>query len=111
MGNQQRQRAHAAQAAVRDGDAMREPRGRRGSRAHYGGPTAQGCTRDTRARTADSFKWAIACPAQGVTGTGSVRYTDKSMDSEIRMTVDMEGKKTEMFTKVSGRYLGPCKTK
>jgi Protein of unknown function (DUF3617) len=75
------------------------------------GPSTQGCTVTPGARAAGSFKWAIACPAQGVTGTGVVHYTDKSMDSEIHMAVDMEGKKTDMFTKVSGRYLGPCKAK
>jgi hypothetical protein len=75
------------------------------------GPNTQGCTVTPGARTATSFNWAIACPAQGVTGTGTVRYTDKSMDAEIRMAVDMEGKKTDMISKVSGRYLGPCKAK
>jgi hypothetical protein len=75
------------------------------------GPSTQGCTVTPGARSADSFKWAIACPAQGVTGTGTVRYSANAMDSEIRMTVDAEGKKVEMLTKVAGRYLGPCKTK
>jgi len=75
------------------------------------GPSTQGCTVTPGARTSSSFAWAIACPAQGATGTGSVRYSANTMDAEIRMSVDMQGKKADMVTKVVGRYLGPCKTK
>jgi len=74
------------------------------------GPSTQGCTVTPGAQSAGSFKWAIACPAQGVSGTGAVRYSAKTMDAEIRMTVDQQGKKADMLTKVTGRYLGPCKS-
>ena len=70
------------------------------------GGTSHACFGPARDRTTGS-----ACPAQGASGTGSVRYSANTMDAEIRMSIDMQGKKADMVTKVVGRYLGPCKTK
>ena len=71
----------------------------------------QGCTITPGAKAAGSYKWSISCPDQGVSGNGSVRYSSNQMEADIRMLVSMQGQKTEMNSRVSGRYLGPCPQK
>lgn len=72
---------------------------------------SQGCTVKPGAKTADSYQWEIACPAQGLTGSGTVRHTPTTMNAEMKMVMTMQGGKSEMNSKVSGRFLGPCKSK
>jgi hypothetical protein len=70
-----------------------------------------GCTVKPGARTPDSYQWTLACPQQGVTGEGKVRFTPRAIDAEIRTTVMAEGKKVEMLSRVTGRLTGPCTAK
>lgn len=54
--------------------------------------------------------WEMNCPKSKMTGTGSARIGRGSMESELQMRGDMQGRKFEMLTKTSGRRLGPCKS-
>ncbi|OGA12152.1 MAG: hypothetical protein A3D95_15815 [Betaproteobacteria bacterium RIFCSPHIGHO2_12_FULL_69_13] len=60
-------------------------------------------------KTGDSFSWEVSCPKSGMRGKGSVRYGRGTIESEIQMSGDMQGRKFDMLTKMSGRRLGPCK--
>ena len=62
-------------------------------------------------RTAGSYSWTMSCPKQGMQGAGQAKFGGATLESEMRMTMDAQGQKMEMFTKTSGRRLGPCKTK
>ena len=75
------------------------------------GEQTMGCTVQPGARTADSYQWSLSCPDKGVSGDGKVRFTRRTIEAEIRTTVAMEDRKVEMLSRVSGRLLGPCKTK
>jgi hypothetical protein len=63
------------------------------------------------ARTADTYQWVLDCPQQGVRGEGKLRYTPRSIQADIRTTVVRDGQKMEFLSQVSGRLLGPCRTK
>jgi hypothetical protein len=63
------------------------------------------------ARSADSFSWTVSCPKQGMRGTGQARFGRGTIESEMQMTMEMQGQKMAMLSRTSGRRLGPCKTK
>ena len=71
----------------------------------------QGCTIKPGKRGPSTYEWGVTCPVQGLTGDGKLKYTRNTMDAEIKMRVDMQDTKMDMFSKVSGRWLGACKTK
>ena len=62
-------------------------------------------------RTADSYSWQVSCPKTGTQGSGTVRITGgTTLESDMRMTGDVRGRKLEMRTRMSGKRLGPCKS-
>jgi len=71
----------------------------------------QGCTVTPGNRTPSSYNWTIACPKQGMSGEGKVRFTRDSVDSELQMNVELQGQKMQLTTLTTGRLLGPCKPK
>jgi hypothetical protein len=77
-----------------------------------GGDNAAGCEITRGASSPGSYSWTIACPKQGVSGTGKAWYGPDKIDSEIRMSVALQegGQKMEMTNRTLGRYLGPCKS-
>ena len=79
---------------------------------HFSGrDQAQGCKVTPVARTPESYSWTVSCPQQGMSGDGKLRFARGTVEGEVRMTVDMQGQKLEMFSRTSGRRLGPCATK
>jgi hypothetical protein len=78
-----------------------------------GGDNAGGCEITRGASAPGSYSWTIACPKQGVSGTGKASYGPDRIESEINMTVALQdgGQKIQMSNKTLGRYLGPCKGK
>lgn len=52
----------------------------------------------------NTVNWTIDCPAQKMTGTGEITYTDTTFDGAMKMKVGEQ----EMATKYSGKYLGAC---
>ena len=61
-------------------------------------------------QTADSFSWQIACPKTNTTGSGSVRYGRGTMEGDMQMAGENQGRKFELRTKMTGKRLGPCKS-
>ena len=73
-------------------------------------PDPQGdCKLTPGAKTADTYTWSMECPKANMRGTGSARMSRASMEGETHMTGEVQGKKFELRTKVTGRRLGPCK--
>lgn len=61
------------------------------------------------AKTDASFNWEVSCAKTGTRGKGTVRYGRGTIESEIQMTSEAQGRRIEMTTKMSGRRLGACK--
>ena len=75
-----------------------------------GKPDQQGdCKLTPVAKTSDSYSWMMECPQAKMRGTGSARMSRATMEGETHMTGEVQGRKFELRTKVSGRRLGPCK--
>jgi hypothetical protein len=73
-------------------------------------PDPQGdCKLTPGNKTADTYTWTMECPKAKMHGTGSARMSRASMEGETHMTGEVQGKKFELRTKVTGRRLGPCK--
>jgi hypothetical protein len=74
-------------------------------------PDPQGdCKLTPLSKTADSYTWSMECPKANMRGTGSARMSRTSMEGETQMTGEVQGKKFELRTKVTGRRVGPCKS-
>jgi len=78
-----------------------------------GGDNAAGCNITRGESAPGSYSWTIACEKQGVTGTGKAWYGPDKIESDIRMTVALQGggQKIEMTNRTVGRYVGPCTAK
>ena len=72
---------------------------------------AQGCKVTPVTRSPELYSWTIACPQQGMSGDGKVRFGRGTVEGEVRMVVEAQGQKVEMFSRSSGRRVGPCVTK
>lgn len=68
------------------------------------------CKVTIKNKTATSASWEISCPKSGMRGTGTARISGGTMESDQRMTGDMQGKKFEMQIRTTGKRLGPCKS-
>ena len=68
------------------------------------------CKVTVKNKTATSASWEISCPKSGMRGTGTARISSGTMESDQRMTGDMQGKKFEMQIRTTGKRLGPCKS-
>lgn len=67
------------------------------------------CTVTPTKQGADHYSWTVACPQSAVRGSGNMRWTRTTMDIDMDLASDKQGKKVEMRSKVSGRRVGPCK--
>ena len=73
-------------------------------------PDPQGdCKLTPGQNTPDTYTWSMECPKANMRGTGSARMSRAAMEGETHMTGEVQGKKFELRTKVTGRRLGPCK--
>ena len=73
-------------------------------------PTQQGdCKVTPGNKTADTYTWTMECAKAKMRGTGSARMSRATMEGETHMTGEVQGKKFELSTKVTGKRLGPCK--
>jgi hypothetical protein len=72
---------------------------------------AADCEVTPGSRTPDSYSWAVACPKQGMRGTGKAHFASVTIESEIQISVEIQGQKMDMVSRTSGRRLGPCTTK
>ncbi len=62
-------------------------------------------------KTADSMRWEMSCPKTNMRGTGIARVTGPgTLESEMKMTSEFQGRRIELNTRTTGRRLGPCKS-
>ena len=62
-------------------------------------------------KTADSYSWTISCPSSKMQGTGLVKFSGgTSLESDMAMSGEMQGRKFEMRTKMTGKRVGACKS-
>ena len=74
-------------------------------------PDPQGdCRLTPLKKDADSYTWSMECPKANMRGTGSARMSRATMEGETNMTGEVQGRKFELRTKVTGKRLGPCKS-
>jgi hypothetical protein len=69
----------------------------------------QDCKLTPGAKTANSYSWQMECPKTKLRGSGSARLAGSSMEGETVMNGEVQGRKFELRTKVTGKRLGPCK--
>jgi hypothetical protein len=59
------------------------------------------------AKTKDSYSWEMTCPDSKMKGT--VRFRGgTALESDMHMTGEQRGRKFEVYTRMSGKRLGPC---
>jgi len=76
-----------------------------------GAEQAKGCKVTPGARSTESYSWTVSCPDQGLNGEGKLKFGAATIESDVRMTMEMDGRKVEMTSHTAGRLLGPCKPK
>ena len=62
------------------------------------------------ARTGDSLSWEMECAKSNMRGTGTARFGQGTLESEMRMTGEMQGHKFNITSRTTGKRLGPCKS-
>ena len=70
----------------------------------------QDCKLTPGAKTANSYSWRVECPKTNLRGTGTARMAGATMEGETVMNGEVQGRKFELRTKVTGKRLGPCKS-
>lgn len=68
------------------------------------------CKLTPKTRTPQLYTWEMVCPKANTRGTGSARMTGATMTGETSITGEVQGKKFELRTKVTGKRIGPCKS-
>ena len=77
--------------------------------AHMQGKPEADCKVTPKGKTGDSYSWEMSCPKSGMSGSGTTRYSKRTIEGETKMTASSKGQPFEMTTKMKGRRLGPCK--
>jgi hypothetical protein len=60
-------------------------------------------------RTPQLYTWEMTCPKANLRGSGSARMAGATMTGETALNGEVQGKKFELRTKVTGKRIGPCK--
>jgi len=69
------------------------------------------CTLIPGERTAEGMEWDVSCPMTRMHGRGSATITGPgSVESEVRMTTELQGYRFQMHTRASAKRIGPCKS-
>ena len=68
------------------------------------------CTFTPGKKTADSISWEMHCPKSNMRGSGTAKVGSGTVESDMRMTGEVQGRKFEIATRMTGKRLGPCKT-
>ena len=78
--------------------------------AWMGKPDPQGdCKLTPLKKAADTYTWEMECPKANMRGSGVARMSRNTMEGETSMRGEVQGRKFELRTKVTGKRLGPCK--
>jgi hypothetical protein len=73
-------------------------------------PGQNDCKTTATKKSGDTVSWEVSCPKSGMQGHGSARIRSGSLESEMTMVMEQEGRKMEMQSKTTGKRLGPCKS-
>ena len=60
-------------------------------------------------KAGDTYTWDMECPKANMRGSGIARMSRTTMEGETHMTGEVQGRKFDLRTKVTGKRLGPCK--
>ena len=60
-------------------------------------------------KAGDTYSWEMECPKANMRGSGSARLGRGTMEGQTNMNGEVQGRKFELRTKVTGKRLGPCK--
>src|SRR5258706_12741927 len=71
----------------------------------------EGCKVTPVARSAEIYSWTVSCPQQGMNGSGKVLFGRGTIEGELRMTLEMQGQKSDMLSRTAGRRVGSCAAK
>lgn len=61
-------------------------------------------------RTGESMSWEMHCPKSNMRGSGTAKFDGGTVESEMRMNGDLQGRRFEISTRMTGKRLGPCKS-
>jgi hypothetical protein len=68
------------------------------------------CVTTPGRKSPDSYSWELACPTSGMRGRGSARFGRGTVQSEMLMAGELQGRRFDITSKTSGKRLGPCKS-
>ena len=59
-------------------------------------------------KAGDTINWRMSCPKTGMEGTGTAKVGSGTLESDMKMHGEIQGRKFELTTRLTGRRLGPC---
>ena len=65
---------------------------------------------NTGEKAGDAVNWKMSCPKMNMTGSGTGRVRRNTMETDVQIAGEAQGRKFEMRTRMTGRRLGPCKS-
>jgi hypothetical protein len=68
------------------------------------------CKLTTARKSGDTFTMEVTCPKSSMRGHGTTRMGRGTMESEMALSGEQQGRKVEMYTRTTGKRLGPCKS-
>lgn len=68
------------------------------------------CKTTAMKKSGDTTSWEMSCPSTKMQGHGTARIRGGSLESEMTMVMEQEGRRIEMRSKTTGKRLGPCKS-
>jgi hypothetical protein len=68
------------------------------------------CTMSPFKKSGNAVSWEVSCPKANMRGRGTARIAGGTMESEMTMIGEQQGRRIEVLTKTTGRRLGPCKS-
>jgi hypothetical protein len=75
----------------------------------FGTPGA-GCQFSNRMDNGSTYQFDIACSGPTpMTGRGEMRYSQDALDGELVLNLKLEGKDTELRSRIKAKRLGACK--
>ena len=67
------------------------------------------CSHSSRRASKGKVEWDISCKSNSMKGHGELTFSDKTMNGQMEMSMDMMGQKMAMEVKIAGKYIGACK--
>jgi hypothetical protein len=61
-------------------------------------------------KSSDTVSWKMSCPKTNMTGSGTGRVRRDTMETDVQIAGEAQGRKFEMRTRMTGRRVGPCKS-